>query len=130
MESIREELKRERDGHTETKRKLTSAEREAKSSTLMNLELDDYQRSIRSMEEELSGREEKLGSARRESQLHQDKIHQLMKELGGFHTHIRRHTHTHTHTHTHRHNWTATSSGARDYVEDETTVDEKQEGVV
>lgn len=83
MESVKEELKRERESHTETKRKLTSAEKEAKSSTLMNLELEDYQRSIRSLEEELSGREEKLGNARRESHLHQDKIHQLMKELGG-----------------------------------------------
>ena len=76
------ELEREKQAHCGTRDQLVDAEKGVKSSALMNLELEDYQRSIRSLEEELASRDASLESVRRESQLHMDKVQRLTKELG------------------------------------------------
>ena len=57
--------------------------KEAKASTLMDLELADYQRSMRSLEGELSSREDQLQEARRASKTQLEAAQQLRKELGG-----------------------------------------------
>ena len=71
----------------------------------MNLELEDYQRSIRSLEEEVASKRAELESTQKESHTHLDKIEQLKKELGvrllGPLASISPHTHT-PHTHPHR----------------------------
>ena len=48
----------------------------------MNLELQDYQRSIRSLEEEVASKRAELESTQKEIHTHLDKIEQLKKELG------------------------------------------------
>ena len=55
---------------------------EVKASTLMDLELADYQRSMQSLEGELASREDQLQEARRASQIHLDTTQQLKKERG------------------------------------------------
>ena len=82
VSALRGELEREKQAHCETRGQLVDAEKGVKSSALMNLELEDYQRSIRSLEEELASRDASLESVRREGQLHMDKVQQLTKELG------------------------------------------------
>ena len=66
----------------ETRQKLAATEKELKSSAVMNLELEDYQRSMRSLEEQLSSRQDELERVRKEGQLQQDSMVQLKKELG------------------------------------------------
>lgn len=82
LQSVKEELVRERQCHEEVRQKLAAAEKELKSSAVMNLELEDYQRSMKSLEEQLSSRSDELEKARRDDQLHQDSMTQLRKELG------------------------------------------------
>lgn len=53
-----------------------------KASTLMDLELADYQRSMQSLEGELASREGQLQEARRASQIQLESTQQLRKELG------------------------------------------------
>ncbi len=57
-------------------------EKEAKSSSLMSMELEDYQKSIRAMEGGLAGKEQQLEETRRTSLLHQDSLQQLRKDMG------------------------------------------------
>ncbi len=87
---MRDELEREQLTHSETRDKLTTAQKGAQSSTLMNLELQDYQRSIRSLEEDVAGKGAELEATLKDSHTHLDKIEQLKKELGeilmAFHT--------------------------------------------
>ena len=66
------------------RQKLAAAERELKSSAVMNLELEDYQRSMKSLEEQLSCQSDELEKVRRDGQLHQDSMTQLKKELGQY----------------------------------------------
>ena len=79
---MRDELAKERQSHEELRQKLTTAEKELKSSAVMNLELEDYQRSMQSLEEQLSSRKDELERVRKDGQLHQDSMLQLKKELG------------------------------------------------
>ncbi|XP_064402703.1 GRIP and coiled-coil domain-containing protein 2-like isoform X2 [Halichondria panicea] len=79
--SVRDELEREQLSHSETRDKLSTAQKGAQSSTLMNLELQDYQRSIRSLEEEVASKRAELESTQKEIHTHLDKIEQLKKEL-------------------------------------------------
>ncbi len=79
---MRDELEREQLSHSETRDKLSTAQKGAQSSTLMNLELQDYQRSIRSLEEEVASKRAELESTQKEIHTHLDKIEQLKKELG------------------------------------------------
>lgn len=53
-----------------------------KASTLMDLELADYQRSMQSLEGELTSREGQLQEARRASQIQLETTQQLRKDLG------------------------------------------------
>ena len=48
----RKEQTKEKQTHEEVRQKLTAAKRELKSSAIMNLELEDYQRSVESLETE------------------------------------------------------------------------------
>lgn len=82
--SLKEELARQKESHTETKQKLETANKEAKSSALMNLELEDYQRSMKTLEEQLTARADQLDQCRRENKVHQETVSQLRKELGMF----------------------------------------------
>lgn len=79
---MREELTRERQSCEELKQKLTAAEKELKSSAVMNLELDDYQRSMKTLEEQLTTRSSELERVRKDGQLQHDSMMQLKKELG------------------------------------------------
>jgi len=77
-------LEQESSAHKETQERLAAAEKGVKSSELMDMELSDYQRSIRSLEEQVAGKGEELQAAHRESQTHLNKIQQLNKQLGQF----------------------------------------------
>jgi hypothetical protein len=77
-----EELARERQRSDELKQKLAAAEKELKSSAVMNLELEDYQRSMKSLEEQLTTRSSELERVRKDGQLQHDAMMQLKKELG------------------------------------------------
>ena len=79
---MREELGREETSHKETKHRVSLLEKEAKSSSLMSLELEDYQRSIRSLEGELAGRSQALDQLQRESHVHQETLQQARKDAG------------------------------------------------
>ena len=73
---------REKQCHDDLKQKLAAAEKEVKSSAVMNLELEDYQRSMQSLEDQLSSCTGELEKAKRDGQVHQDSLMQLKKELG------------------------------------------------
>ena len=51
----------------------------------MDLELADYQRSMASLEGELTSREERLQEVVRESHTHQETAQQLQKDIGKSH---------------------------------------------
>ena len=51
-------------------------------STVMSLELEDYQRSVRALEGELASRGALLEDGRRESQRHHNTVLQLRREIG------------------------------------------------
>ena len=82
LQSVREELTRERKSCEELKQKLTAAEKELKSSAVMNLELEDYQRSMKTLEEQLTSRSSELERVKKDGRLQQDAMMQLKKELG------------------------------------------------
>ena len=82
LQAVRDELERERNSHEETSKKLSAAEKEAKASTLMNLELEDYQRSIESLEGELANRDSQLETARKEGSSREENLQRLMGEIG------------------------------------------------
>ena len=82
LQSVREELTRERQNCEELKQKLTAAEKELKSSAVINLELEDYQRSMKTLEEQLTTRSSELERVRKDGQLQHDSMMQLKKELG------------------------------------------------
>ena len=82
LQEVREELSRERQNHEEAKKKLTAAEKDLKSSAVMNLELEDYQRSMHSLEERLSSKNNELEKVRKDGQAQQDSLVQVKKELG------------------------------------------------
>ena len=48
----------------------------------MDLELADYQRSMASLEGELTSKEQQLQERARESHTHQEAVQQLRKEIG------------------------------------------------
>ena len=79
---MREELARERQSCEDLKQKLTVAEKELKSSAVMNLELEDYQRSMKTLEEQLMTRSSELERVRKDGQLQHDSMMQLKKDLG------------------------------------------------
>ena len=79
---MREELGREKQSHEEAKKKLAAAEKDLKSSAVMNLELEDYQRSMRSLEEQLSGKNSELEKMRKDGLDQHDSMTQVKKELG------------------------------------------------
>lgn len=79
---MREELARERQSCEDLKQKLAAAEKELKSSAVMNLELEDYQRSMKTLEEQLTTRSSELERVRKDGQLQQDAMMQIKKELG------------------------------------------------
>jgi predicted nucleic acid-binding Zn-ribbon protein len=83
-----EELARERQRSDELKQKLAAAEKELKSSAVMNLELEDYQRSMKSLEEQLTTRSSELERVRKDGQLQHDAMMQLKKELGSHVLHV------------------------------------------
>ena len=82
MKAAREELGREVASHKETKQRLSLLEKEAKSSSLMSLELEDYQRSIHSLNVELVGKGQLLEQAQQENQTHQETLQQMRKDAG------------------------------------------------
>ena len=82
MKAVREELGKEVASHKETKQRLFLLEKEAKSSSLMSLELEDYQRSIRALEEELVVRGQDLEKVQKESHTHQETLQQMRKDSG------------------------------------------------
>lgn len=77
-----EELEAEKKAHSETKQKLGLLEKEAKSSTLMNMELEDYQRSILALEGKLASKDQQLGEAKQESKVKEESIQQLRRDGG------------------------------------------------
>ena len=79
---MREELEREVQSHRETKQRLGLLEKEAKSSNLMSMELEDYQRSIQALEGELASREQTLEEARKDGQVQQETLQRLRSEAG------------------------------------------------
>ena len=79
---MKEELGKERESHEEARKKLAAAEKELKSSAVMNLELEDYQRSMHSLEERLSSKNNELEKARKDGQAQQDSLAQAKKDLG------------------------------------------------
>ncbi len=82
MKAVREELGREEAFHKETKQRLSLLEKEAKSSSLMNLELEDCQRSIHALEGELVGRGQALEQVQLENQTHQQTLQHMRKDAG------------------------------------------------
>ena len=82
VRAVREELEREVQGHRETRQKLSLVEKEAKSSNLMSMELEDYQRSIQALEGELASREHTLEEAKKESQVQQETLQRMRNEAG------------------------------------------------
>ncbi len=49
----------------------------------MNLELEDYQRSMESLEAELANRDSLLEAARREGSSQEESVQRLRREIGG-----------------------------------------------
>ena len=85
---MKDEVTRERQGSEELKQKLAAAEKELKSSAVMNLELEDYQRSMKTLEEQLTSRSSELERVRKDGQLQQDSMMQLKKELGKYNYYV------------------------------------------
>ncbi len=79
-----DELVKEQQAHSETRDQLTAAQKGAQSSALMDLELQDYQRSIKSLEDKVAGKGVELEAAHKENLTYREKIEQLKKELGEF----------------------------------------------
>ena len=79
---MKEELDRDKETNRTLTQKLNLMEKEAKSSTLMSMELEDYHRSIQSLEGELAEKEQLLEQAKRECQVHQETLQQLRKDMG------------------------------------------------
>lgn len=102
LQSVREELARERQSCEDLKQKLAAAEKELKSSAVMNLELEDYQRSMKTLEEQLTTRSSELEKVRKDGQLQQDAMMQIKKELGSAVLHVlcmySSYSHVHVHT--------------------------------
>lgn len=82
VKATREELEREKETHQETKQKLNLVEKEAKSSNLMSMELEDYQRSIQALEGELTSRGHTLERVQKENQIHQETLQHMRRDAG------------------------------------------------
>lgn len=82
MRAVKEELGRELEAHKETKQKLSLMEKEAKSSNLMSMELEDYQRSIQSLASELSGKTSELEEVHREKRVQHETVQHMRKDTG------------------------------------------------
>ena len=82
MRRGREELEREVSAHKETRQRLGLLEKEAKSSNLMSMELEDYQRSIQSLEAELKGKDQTLEQVQKEGQLQQEVLQNMRRDSG------------------------------------------------
>ena len=67
---------------------------------VMNLELEDYQRSIQALNEKLAEAQRELEGARGEGRKQQDTVESMRKQMGDSLSLSLTHTHTHTHTHT------------------------------
>lgn len=85
---MRGELKRAVEAHEGTRQRLGLMEKEAKSSNLMSMELEDYQRSIQALEEEMALRGEKLEQVQKESQLQHETLQNARKDSGTVHVEI------------------------------------------
>lgn len=75
-------MEKEKEAHKETRQKLGLMEKEAKSSTLMNMELEDYQKSIQALEAELADKQQLLDQTERMTQMHQESMQHLRKDTG------------------------------------------------
>lgn len=82
VKAVRGDLERTLEAHQETKQRLGLMEKEAKSSHLMSMELEDYQRSIQALEEELAFKGQKLEQVQKESQLHHETLQNSRKDAG------------------------------------------------
>ena len=80
--AVREELEKELEAHKGTQRRLELLEKEAKSSNLMSMELEDYQRSIQALEGELALREKRLEQVQNDAQLQQETLQHVRKDVG------------------------------------------------
>jgi len=83
---LKEELDKEAESHNESRQKLTQVEREVKASSLMNMELQDYQRSIQALETGMAAKEQLLDKAKQDSQVHLNNLSGLKKDIGGWGT--------------------------------------------
>ena len=79
---MKEDFQKELDSHSETRQKLSLVEKEAKSSSLMSMELEDYQKSIQALENGIAGKEKLLENARQESQVHLHGLQNMRKDMG------------------------------------------------
>lgn len=84
VKAVRVELERAHEAHQETKQRLGLLEKEAKSSDLMSMELEDYQRSIQALEGELTLRGKQLEQVQKESQLHHQSLQNTRKDTGKY----------------------------------------------
>lgn len=82
LHRVREELERETEAHQEITQRLVRVEKEAKSSSLMSMELEDYQRSIQNLEGGMATKEGLLENARKDSQIHQESLQLLRRDMG------------------------------------------------
>jgi hypothetical protein len=84
VKAVKVELERAQEAHQGTKQKLGLLEKEAKSSNLMSMELEDYQRSIQSLEGELALKGQQLEQALKETHLHHETLQNSRKDAGTF----------------------------------------------
>ena len=82
MRAAKEELSKEQEAHRDTKQKLSLVEKEAKSSNLMSMELEDYQRSIQALEGELASKRNALELAQKEKQIQVETLQHMRKDAG------------------------------------------------
>ena len=82
LHQLREELEKEAEGHRDTREKLSLVEKEANASSLMSMELEDYQRSIQALEGGMAAKEQLLEKAKQDSQVHLQSLQHLKKDMG------------------------------------------------
>ena len=81
---MKEELEKEAESHSESRQRLAQVEKEVKASSLMNMELQDYQRSIQALETGMATKEHLLEKAKQDSQVHLNSLSSLKKDIGGW----------------------------------------------
>ena len=68
--------------HEETRQRLLLMEKESKSSSLMSMELEDYQRAIEALEGGMATKDQLLEKANKDGQIQQESLQHMSKDMG------------------------------------------------